>query len=131
MNGQTRSLLLKNGRIIDPQNKMDEQADVLIVDGKIERIIPPGTGNGFSDHDLPSFDLAGKWVLPGLIDMHVHLREPGEEYKETVVSGTRAAATGGFTAVACMPNTQPVNDCQSVTHLILAKAGQGFARVYP
>ena len=131
MNGQSKSLLLKNGRIIDPQNKMDEQADVLIADGKIERIIPAGTKTDFSDHDLPSFDLAGKWVLPGLIDMHVHLREPGEEYKETVVSGTRAAAAGGFTAVACMPNTQPVNDCQSVTQLILAKAGQGFARVYP
>ncbi|MEA3546039.1 MAG: dihydroorotase [Thermodesulfobacteriota bacterium] len=131
MNEQSKSLLLKNGRIIDPLNKMDEQADVLIADGKIERIIPAGTGNDLSGQNLPSFDLAGKWVLPGLIDMHVHLREPGEEYKETVVSGTRAAAAGGFTAVACMPNTQPVNDCQSVTQLILAKAGQGFARVYP
>ncbi len=131
MNGQARSLLLKNGRIIDPLSKMDKQADVLISDGKIDQIIPTGTENTFSDHDLPSFDLAGKWILPGLIDMHVHLREPGEEYKETVVSGTKAAAAGGFTAVACMPNTQPVNDSQSVTQLILAKARQGFARVYP
>ena len=78
-----------------------------------------------------SFDLQGKWVVPGLIDMHVHLREPGEEYKETIESGTRAAAAGGFTAVACMPNTIPVNDSQSVTKLILEKAETASARGYP
>ena len=80
---------------------------------------------------LLTFDLQGKWVVPGLIDMHVHLREPGEEHKETIESGTRAAAAGGFTAVACMPNTIPVNDCQSVTRLILEKAEFASARVYP
>jgi len=80
---------------------------------------------------LLTFDLQGKWIVPGLIDMHVHLREPGEEHKETIESGTRAAAAGGFTAVACMPNTNPVNDCQSVTRLILEKASGASARVYP
>jgi dihydroorotase len=78
------------------------------------------------------YDLAGKWVVPGLIDMHVHLREPGQEYKETIATGTRAAAAGGFTAVAAMPNTNPINDNQAVTRFILAKAAEaGFARVYP
>ena len=75
--------------------------------------------------------LGGCWLVPGLIDMHVHLREPGQEYKEDIVSGTRAAAAGGFTAVACMPNTRPVNDSRAVTALILERARQGFARVYP
>ncbi|MBU4395782.1 MAG: dihydroorotase, partial [Proteobacteria bacterium] len=77
------------------------------------------------------FNLQGKWVVPGLIDMHVHLREPGEEYKETIASGTLAAATGGFTAVACMPNTRPVNDTAAVTRFILEQAAHASARVYP
>ena len=77
-------------------------------------------------------DASGKWIVPGLIDMHVHLREPGEEYKETISSGTQAAAAGGFTSVACMPNTHPVNDCAAVTQYILEKAGdEGSCRVFP
>lgn len=123
------SMLLKNGHIIDPHNRLDMEGDMLIADGRIKEIGPAGS------LDIPatgrSIDLEGKWLVPGLIDMHVHLREPGEEYKETIASGTLAAATGGFTAVACMPNTLPVNDCQAVTGLILAKAREGSARVYP
>jgi len=123
-------ILLKNGRVIDPANGIDQVQDVLIVDGKISAVAQPGV--------LPEqagclvYDLAGKWLVPGLIDMHVHLREPGQEYKETIATGTRAAAAGGFTAVAAMPNTKPINDNQTVTLFILAKAAEaGFARVYP
>ena len=124
------TILLQNGRVIDPANNCDQAADLLITDGVIGQTAPPGSlacpDNG------KTIDLQGKWVVPGLIDMHVHLREPGEEYKETIASGTKAAAAGGFTAVACMPNTNPVNDNQSVTTLIRAKAQQeGSARVYP
>ncbi|MEA3466962.1 MAG: dihydroorotase [Thermodesulfobacteriota bacterium] len=118
--------ILQNGRLIDPVTGVDETGDLWIKDGFI---IP-------AQEKIPEnsqyFDLQGKWIVPGLIDMHVHLREPGEEYKETVESGTRAAAAGGFTAVACMPNTIPVNDCASVTQLILAAAeSKGYAKVYP
>ena len=117
--------ILQNARIIDPANKRDEAADLWIRGGKIvdaEKEIP---------NNAKCLDLEGKWVVPGLIDMHVHLREPGQEYKETVASGTSAAAAGGFTAVACMPNTNPVNDCASVTRLILERARGAAARVYP
>ncbi|MDW7771259.1 MAG: dihydroorotase [Desulfobulbaceae bacterium] len=117
--------LLKNGRIIDPANRLDQWGDLLIIDGRIAAGGTPAPGN------VRIMDVAGCWVVPGLIDMHVHLREPGEEYKEDIISGTRAAAAGGFTAVACMPNTRPVNDCQAVTSFILEQAEKGFARVYP
>ncbi|MDD3815229.1 MAG: dihydroorotase [Desulfocapsaceae bacterium] len=117
--------ILQNGRIIDPANKVDRQGDLWLRDGRIiapESLVPEG---------VRRFDLQGKWVVPGLIDMHVHLREPGEEYKETIASGTLAAATGGFTAVACMPNTKPVNDTAAVTRFILEQAAHASARVYP
>jgi dihydroorotase len=124
-------ILLKNGRIIDPANKLDKKASLLVEKGKIKAIFTPRQKAPTLPKKLLSLDLQGKWVVPGLIDMHVHLREPGEEHKETIETGTRAAAAGGFTAVACMPNTIPVNDCQSVTRLILEKAETAFARVYP
>ena len=116
---------IKNGRIIDPANKIDGIADLLVIDGRIAepgQPIPAG---------IQEIDAAGCWVVPGLIDMHVHLREPGEEYKEDILSGARAAASGGFTGVACMPNTKPVNDCAAVTALILARAAEAAVRVYP
>lgn len=123
-------ILLQNGRIIDPVNAIDASGSILIEDGKITAIsiatplTPPA--------NTQIFDLSGKWICPGFVDMHVHLREPGEEYKETIKSGTRAAAHGGFTGVACMPNTKPVNDSEAVTTLILAKAKEaGYAKVYP
>ncbi len=116
-------LHLKNGRVIDPINQRDETADIYVVDGKIAAAI----GNG----SVTTIDLKGCWVVPGLIDMHVHLREPGEEYKETIETGTRAGAAGGFTALACMPNSKPVNDNGTVTKYILEKAENGHCRVYP
>jgi len=123
---KTKTTVLQNGRTIDPTRNMDVIGDLWIEDGVI---VPAGEK---LPEDCQLFDLDGKWLVPGLIDMHVHLREPGEEYKETVESGTRAAAAGGFTAVACMPNTRPVNDCASVTEFILEAAKRkGSARVYP
>jgi dihydroorotase len=122
------SLLLRGGRVIDPANNLDAVQDVLLAHGKIERLgqnleAPEGT---------EVVDASGKIVCPGFIDMHVHLREPGYEYKETVATGTRAAAAGGFTAVCCMANTNPVNDNGAVTDYILAKAKvEGVVRVYP
>lgn len=119
------NLLLRNARIIDPSLERDLFSDLLILDGKIEEIRP----NLIIGEEWTSrthvMDLTGKWVLPGLFDMHVHLREPGEEYKETIESGTRAAVAGGFVAVACMPNTKPVNDSASVTKYILERAREG------
>ena len=123
------TFLLKNGRVIDPRNGIDGPADLLVTDGQISKVItgkPPSLPS-----DCQVFDVKGLWVLPGLIDMHVHLREPGEEYKETIATGSRAAAAGGFTAVACMPNTSPVNDSEGVTSLILEKAAGASCRVYP
>lgn len=121
--------LLRNGRVVDPANKRDEVCDVLVADGVIAGVgqnldVPEGT----VVLEVP----AGCVVTPGLIDMHVHLREPGQEHKETVRSGVTSAVAGGFTAVACMPNTTPVNDSASVTRYILDKAAEaGLARVYP
>lgn len=126
-----QALLLKNGRIIDPVNKLDKLASLLVEKGKVKAIFTKRQKTPSLPKKLLSFDLQGKWVVPGFIDMHVHLREPGDEHKETIISGTMAAAAGGFTAVACMPNTTPVNDCQSVTRLILEKAAAAYARVYP
>ncbi|MFC1837686.1 dihydroorotase [Thermodesulfobacteriota bacterium] len=126
-----RAILLKNGRIIDPANRMDKRASLLVEKGRIQAIFSSRQKTPTLPKKLYTVDLKGKWIVPGLIDMHVHLREPGDEHKETIETGTRAAAAGGFTAVACMPNTNPVNDCQSVTRLILEKAENASARVYP
>ena len=104
-------LLLKGGRVIDPAAGLDEPREVLIDGDKIQTLLPPG---GRAE-GAEVIEVSGCWVVPGLIDMHVHLREPGEEYKETVATGAAEAAAGGFTAVACMANTRPVNDNASVT----------------
>lgn len=120
----SQTIILKNGRIIDPAKQRDEVADLWLKDGLI---VAPSPSSG----DAEVFDLKGCWVVPGLIDMHVHLREPGEEFKETIASGAAAAAAGGFTAVACMPNTRPVNDNGSVTSFIAGRAVGCAARVYP
>jgi dihydroorotase len=120
--------LLKGGRVVDPANGIDGVYDVLIDGDRIARVGRDLPANGASIVEVP----AGFVVCPGFIDMHVHLREPGQEHKETVASGVAAAVAGGFTAVACMPNTVPVNDNANVTLLILAKATEaGLARVYP
>jgi len=120
-------LLLKGGRVIDPAAGLDEPRDLLLDGEKIEAVLAPG-----AKADAEVVDVSGCWVVPGLIDMHVHLREPGEEYKETVATGAAEAAAGGITAVACMANTKPVNDCAAVTDYIIEKArAAGRARVYP
>src|SRR5687768_3322237 len=120
--------LLKGGRVVDPANGLDGTFDVLIDDGRIARVGRDLPIDGAQVVDIP----AGLVICPGLIDMHAHLREPGQEHKETVATGTAAAVAGGFTAVACMPNTVPVNDSANVTSLILARAAEAnLARVYP
>ncbi len=121
-------ILIKNGRVIDPANKVDEKLDLLISDGKIAKFGKPGS---LSADGSQAIDAAGKLIVPGLIDMHVHLREPGFEYKETIATGTAAAKAGGFTSVCCMPNTNPVNDNRSITEFILSQARDASSRVYP
>jgi dihydroorotase len=123
------NILIKNGHIIDPANKVDGKFDLLVAEGKIAKLGKPGS---LPSNGAQVIDAAGKLIVPGLIDMHVHLREPGYEYKETIATGTAAAKAGGFTAVCCMPNTVPVNDGRSVTEFILSQAAKdGAARVYP
>src|SRR5919197_594670 len=123
------ALLLKGGRVVDPANGRDGTFDVLVDGDRIARVgrdLP--VDGGVTVVNIPG----GIVVCPGLIDMHVHLREPGHEHKETVATGTAAAVAGGFTAVACMPNTVPVNDNAGVTNYILEKAAEAnLARVYP
>ena len=120
-------LLLKNGRIIDPANGVDETLDIIIEKGKIKDL-----KRKISASDMETIDLTGLVVAPGFIDMHVHLREPGREDEETIESGSQAAAAGGFTGVACMPNTEPPNDDQAVTEYILSLAKKAaIVSVYP
>jgi dihydroorotase len=121
-------VLLRGGRVVDPASGRDGRFDVLVEGDRIARVGTNLRAENALTVELPP-DLV---VCPGLIDMHVHLREPGQEHKETVATGTAAAVAGGFTAVACMPNTTPVNDNAGVTSYILKKAGEaGLARVYP
>jgi dihydroorotase len=120
-------LLLKGGRVVDPSQGIDRALDVLLVDGKVEKLAArvPARGAEVIDAD-------GLLVCPGFIDIHTHLREPGREDKETIATGTRAAAAGGFTAVCAMPNTDPVNDTAGITRAIVEKArAEGAVRVYP
>jgi dihydroorotase len=121
------SLVIKNGRVIDPASHTDRVADVLIVDGRIAGVAP-----NLSSPKAAVFDATGMIVAPGFIDMHVHLREPGFEHAETIESGSRAAAAGGFTSVCCMPNTKPVNDSAMVTRYIVEQARRGaVVNVFP
>jgi len=123
-------LLIKNGRVVDPASKRDAALDVLLDGEKIKEV--GAAGKVSTPQDAQVFDAKGLIVAPGFIDMHVHLREPGQESSETIETGTRAAARGGFTAVCCMPNTKPVNDNASVTRFILDRAKvAGSVRVWP
>lgn len=123
-------LCLRGGRLIDPARGFDAEADLLLQGGVVARI---GAGLAASvGRDVRVIDARGRWVVPGLIDLHAHLREPGQEYKEDIATGTRAAAAGGFTAVCAMPNTVPPNDTRAVTELMLRRAAEvGVVRVYP
>jgi len=126
------SKLIRGGRVIDPASGLDDLHDILIDGDKIRAIGPPGSLEEISDTAFEVIEANDLWVVPGVIDLHTHLREPGEEYKETVLTGSQAAAAGGFTAVCCMPNTKPVNDNSAVTDLILRRAAEAdLVRVFP
>ena len=124
--GASKSILLRGGRVVDPSQDLDRQMDVLIEDGTIARVEPKISG---ADEVI---DCDGLAVTPGLVDMHVHLREPGNEEEETIASGSTAAAAGGFTSVACMPNTEPAIDNEASAEFVSLQAQRaGKARVYP
>jgi dihydroorotase len=103
-------LLVKGGRVIDPAQNIDQIADLILEDGRVKTL-----GSDLLDADAEVFNAKGLVVSPGFIDLHVHLREPGDEYKETIASGAKAAVAGGFTSICAMPNTDPVNDSASIT----------------
>jgi len=122
-------LLIKGGRVVDPANNIDKVADIYIDKGVVAEI---GENIDLDGVDMEVIDATGKIVTPGLVDMHVHLRDPGQEYKEDIESGTRAAAMGGVTSVACMPNTKPVIDNEAIVTYIKSKAKEvGYVNVYP
>jgi dihydroorotase len=120
-------LVIRSGRIIDPSQNLDRICDVAIEDGTIREVAP-----GIDAHGAAEFDATGLVVAPGFIDIHVHLREPGFEHAETIETGARAAAAGGFTSVCCMPNTQPINDSPNVTSYIVDRARRfAVVNVFP
>jgi dihydroorotase len=120
-------ILIKGGRVISPAQNLDDTCDVLIEKGKVAAI-----GKDLDSKGAEVIDAVGKVVTPGLVDIHVHLRDPGLEYKENIASGTLSAVSGGFTSIACMPNTKPVNDNKTITTYILNKAAEeGHCRVFP
>jgi len=124
------AICLRGGRVIDPARNYDAQADVLLRDGWVERV-RPGLADEL-DASTRIIDVRDYWVVPGFIDIHTHLREPGQEYKEDIATGSLAAAVGGFSAVCAMPNTKPPNDCRAVTELMVRRAREVAAvRVYP
>src|SRR5947209_8605032 len=120
------SLLIQNGTVLDPSRVFERRADVLIRDGKIAAV---GTDLGNADRII---DARGMYVTPGLIDIHVHFREPGDEEEETIASGSAAAVAGGFTSVCCMPNTKPPLDTESGIEFVLQESARiGLANIYP
>src|SRR6266481_6132611 len=122
------SIVIRNGRVIDPASSTDALADVLIVDGRIAAIGPNLSAPGGAE----TYNAGGMIVAPGFIDMHVHLREPGFEHAESIESGSRAAAAGGFTSICPMPNTAPVNDSATVTSYIVERARRhAVVNVFP
>src|SRR5450631_4492470 len=122
------SLLIKGGHLIDPAARIDAPMDVLLKDGHVAEVAPPNKIKGSADEKL---DARGLIVAPGFIDLHVHLREPGQAHKETIVTGTAAAAAGGFTSVCAMPNTAPVNDSAEITRWMQAPERGALVNVFP
>ena len=124
----SRPLLIKGGRVVDPSQELDQILDLLLVNGAVFSLVE----NAGPAVDAREIDATGLVVTPGLIDPHVHLREPGQEHKETIASGARAAAAGGFTAVCSMPNTDPpIDDPAAVGFVVAEGTKAGAARVYP
>jgi dihydroorotase len=125
-------IVLRGGRVLDPAQGIDETADVVIEAGRI-KAVGRDAGAAYTKSDRVSVhDMSGRWVCPGFIDLHVHLREPGQEYKEDIASGLDAAAAGGFTAVCPMPNTKPANDSRAITEMMLSRAEEhGGVRLLP
>src|SRR5271169_1553415 len=124
----TDSLLIARGRVVDPASGVDQEMDVLLRDGRVAAVAEPGKLRGQA---RGSFNAKGCIVAPGFIDLHVHLREPGQAHKETVATGTAAAAAGGFTSVCAMPNTVPVNDSAEITRWMQAPERGALVRVFP
>ena len=121
------TLLITNGRVVDPSQELDATLDVLIEGGTIARV-----DRKLRAANVETIDASGLIVTPGFIDLHTHLREPGQEHKETIATGTRAAVAGGYTAVCAMANSVPPNDERAVTEMVLAEAARnGWCRVYP
>jgi dihydroorotase len=125
-------IVLRGGRVLDPSQGRDETADVVIEGGRIKDVGRDAGAAYQAGEDVRIIDASGRWVCPGFIDLHVHLREPGQEYKEDIGSGLDAAAAGGFTAVCPMPNTKPTNDTRAITEMMIARATEhGGARLLP
>ncbi len=122
--------VILGGKLIDPAQNIEGDFDILVDGDKVSEVRPCG---GFSSLNVPEkIDASGKWVVPGLVDLHVHLREPGFEWKETVETGTRAALLGGYTSIACMANTRPVNDSAEISRFIIEQSKKaGYSKVYP
>ncbi|UJR81067.1 dihydroorotase [Sandaracinus amylolyticus] len=129
--GKADVIVLAGGRVIDPSTGHDGEADVVLEGGKVTRV-GRDAGRGIEGAAVQRIEARGRWVVPGFIDLHVHFREPGQEYKEDIASGLRAAAAGGFTAVCAMPNTKPVNDTRAITEQMVARAKEaGGPRLFP
>src|ERR1700745_1332617 len=125
---ELKSLLVKGGHLIDPAAKINAPMDVLLRDGRVAKVVLPNKTRGSAEE---KFDARGLIVAPGFIDLHVHLREPGQSYKETIASGTAAAAAGGFTSVCCMPNTSPVLDSQEWVNWVRQPERGAVVNVFP
>lgn len=124
-------LVLRGGRVIDPSSSLDEVCDVVIEKGVVSRV-GVGAAANLAGEGVRVLDVAGRWIVPGFVDLHVHFREPGQEYKEDISTGLRAAAAGGFTQVCAMPNTRPTNDSRAITEMMVASAKRaGGTRLHP
>src|SRR5919108_3964143 len=125
---KTSSLLIKGGHLVDPASRIDASMDVLLRDGHVAEVAPPNKIRGSADE---KFDAHGLVVAPGFIDLHVHLREPGQSHKETIATGTAAAAAGGYTSLCAMPNTSPVNDSVEITRWMQDPGRHAAVNVFP
>ena len=128
MKTANRTLLISGGRVIDPSSGIDRAMDVLLRDRRVAELVAPGVHETSAGETL---DAKGLIVAPGFIDLHVHLREPGQTHKETIATGTAAAAAGGFTSVCAMPNTSPVNDSVEITRWMQASERGAVVRLFP